>query len=548
MDVDRTVVCISKGHQLHEESLVLPEYRAFEHVIFSKHAYTTAKRETNGKMIRLIWHWYTCADCHHTFQIPDQATDEVTTDEADNVNSPGLNEDKPTLSSKSSFCDWALQCAFFGFNSSQDDFIFVPLPETDKLLTCPHCGFVTHTFSRSFKYVINSNPFMTTVTQNIEYSDKWIALPLKYSCAKQKVDFPLEASFLFNHKDKRTIFLLSDCGNNIIEIRNLEEQDDLLSGYLINTHISSDTPVKNTLAEIFSQFYEDSLPFGTKELNLEVFALLNRFQGFPKVFYNAIPFAGTGLRIDCSFAETASLLKRYADVPEVYKHYGLPEKKSIRRIIFDNPAFLFYARELVALPFYNTDIVYQILEAEGAFDFLSKLHSLPGIVTYLTALVNANGEIFTWKSIKNSMDNLENAAAIYLLLSKENKKLFLHKNFNEIDIFDIHTERIYNLPVPLSNRNCYPDCYIGKYYFCVLTNTHEYRKAAEMLQNCLANYWNHSSNIVVGIKKKHTYVAAIEVSGNRIEQACLAMNEPIETDHEVFKAFTQWVAINGLQY
>jgi hypothetical protein len=105
--------------------------------------------------------------------------------------------------------------------------------------------------------------------------------------------FPLKAQVIFNHENRQTTFLLSDNHGEIIEQSILDEQRNPLNGYVMLTHINSDTPLKRALAETFGQFYDGSIPFDISEITLHTFILLNQFQGFPKDFYNAIPFAGT---------------------------------------------------------------------------------------------------------------------------------------------------------------------------------------------------------------------------------------------------------------
>lgn len=60
--------------------------------------------------------------------------------------------------------------------------------------------------------------------------------------------------------------------------------------------------------------------------------------------------------MESSFVSTATELRSYKDVPALYAKHDLPQKKAIKRIFFKNPALIFYAKEVEALPFKNYDV------------------------------------------------------------------------------------------------------------------------------------------------------------------------------------------------
>jgi len=547
--MNKEVIIPSKGHLLHEESVILPEYQAFESVQSNLNKYTIATRDAGLHEIRLIWHWYECANCFQTFSAPFKTlADDY--DENETNESKELSENKIDLSYVSAdFFNWALQLTLPGLNVNNGDFIFFELPNRDESLACPHCGHTTHTTTRTFNYRVDSNQYLTTITQTFNFTDGWVAvLPYGKPISDPEI-FPLKAQVIFNHENRYTTFLLSDNHGEIIEQSILNAQRNPLSGYVMLTHINSDTPLKKVLAETFGRFYGGSLPFEMSEITLHTFILLNQFQGFPKDFYNAIPFSGATRKIDDSFNAISTYLMntQYKDIDTIYRHYGLPDKKSIRNAIFNIPALLFYAEELAALPFCNVDILLQILKSDDIFNFLSKLHSLPGISVYLAAMIYEKGEAKTWASIKKYINFLEDVASLYLLSPQKDKKLILRKAIK--DFVGWHYQGSgrfkYNLPVQKSSTSIL-DSRIDGYDFYALRNTFEYREAGIKLRNCLADYHYNSGNIYI-VKHNQYPLAAIEVHNNEIVHALLAENESIKNDERLYIAFIQWAKINRLK-
>ena len=531
MTMNKTVTIPSKGHFLYEDTEILPSCEAFERVQNSAFTYTAAKRDAGPQKIRLLRHWYECANCLREF--PMSAAPENEDEEE------GEDEECETGQPERNFCGWALQLTFPEVEMYEDDYMFFPLPDKDKPLICPHCGYSAPATTRSFAYGIDASPYRTVITQVIEAAERYIAMPyetqgLPYDC------FPLTVKLIFNHESRQTVFTVSDYRNELIEQKDLKGQFDPLKGYTLLSHINTDTPLKGALTEALGQFHLDGIPFAGEEAGLDIFVLLNRFQGFPRKFYEAIPFAKNSYRAEKSFAEPEHLLARYTDIPEVYKRFGLPNKKSIRRTVFENPVLLFYAETIATLPFHNPDVTTRILRSEEAFSFLSELHTQPGISLFLTAMIAEKGEANTWTAIQNKLEFLRGAAAAYLLSSPDEQKLILHDKIDDtVCRFEYRVDRRFTLPVGKHRGADISDCRIGIYDFMALKNVFEYRKAAASLRNCLAEYRSEGGQ-VIGVKSGGEYLAAIEVRKNRIRQVFLADNEPIETDSELHKTFKQW--------
>lgn len=124
---------------------------------------------------------------------------------------------------------------------------------------------------------------------------------------------------------------------------NLNSDDPIFE--LINLY----KPVNRELKNQFVKIFHGSLPFRTKELTVEQFLLMTRFIGYDSGFYNALPYAEKGDLIERRFLKPARRLHHAAKVPSIFEKTMLPKIKSIRKLLFCNPALFFYTEELEQL-------------------------------------------------------------------------------------------------------------------------------------------------------------------------------------------------------
>ena len=544
MTIEEKIRIPSKSHLLHEDSEVLTEHRACEKVSKCAHEYTVARRDAGAGEIRLTRHWYTCVNCYAYFNASDMQLTKNEVEQDEDAETPG---DAIHLSSgKKDFFEWALQLALPGFEHDREDYIFRTLPDKPE---CPHCGYIaTSTTTQYHDYRIHSTAKSTIVTQIILSSNDYV-YSLPYSDTnKKEISFPVFVQLVFEHDSKKTYFALSDINDEFLEEPFEVCSEKALINYIIGDHLSVDTPLRNKLIDIFaSLFYDGAIPFDKSDITLDLLILLNTFQSYPGNFYSSIPFAGFTLRVDESFQETSAMLisNNYKDIENIYRHYSLPQKKSIRRIVFSTPALLFFAKELATIPFQNNiDILRSLLSSDSVFAILSKLHSLPGVSLFISDLIEARGEANAWSFVKKNIPYLEYGAALYLL-SEPNKRLQMlrQKNAYFYEQFLSGITPTYSLPIP-KNKGNIQDCRVGDYYFVSPRNTFDIMQAGIELSNCLARR-QYRMNQFFFVKDNNDYVAAIEVFRGEVIEAFRAENAPIKDDKNLFAAFTQWAAMNN---
>ncbi|MCL2695867.1 MAG: hypothetical protein FWE69_06030 [Clostridiales bacterium] len=417
-----------------------------------------------------------------------------------------------------------------------------PQPVQQTLFALPDEEIAGAAEPAALSYRVLSTPQETRITQNIPYEAGGAALPYPLLW-ETKLRFPLTAELTFCHETGRCHFRLVNHDGVIATQEDLTEQPEPLQGFALRAHIEEDTVLQWTLAEIFRPFYPRAAPVARMDLSLESLIAHNRFQGFPAGFYDAIPFAEDSLRLDGRFADIARQMGRYDEMPLLYRALGLPDKKTIRRAFFENPALFFYAEEIKNLPFYNLDILRQILQADRVFVLLSKLHYLPGLFTFLTALARERGETAAWHALRNDIHHLHGAAGTYLLSPETQQKTLLHQPLKKIYR---HNRISHNLPVRKENKAGITDCRVGEYVFVVLRSTATYSRAGNALRNCLANYALGSDDFVVAVKRNHKHCAAIALNGTEIVETSLASDESICKDKDLCAALLQWAEKWGL--
>jgi len=393
-------------------------------------------------------------------------------------------------------------------------------------------------------YTVYSHPFLTMIRQRIEQDEIGFALS---SEAAKNIDFPIEIKLIFNHKARRTHFQVFGNDGELISEADITEELDPLQDFSIANHINTDTELRKIITEAIARNNGDTLPFYDYEVDLETLVLLNRFPGFPHSFYDAIPFTKNSRNIDDSFIEIAEMIDNYYNIGTVYEKLGLPNKKQFKKAVMENPALLFYAKELNSIPFQNYDVLLKIIRSDEVFEFLSLLHYLPvGHLHYfIKQLIAANGETAAWKKMKANLFYLPRTASAYFILPEKQQRKLLKDN----DLWHIHhcmLDPSFNLPVQSKAEDA-PAEQIDEYLFVMLRNSLAYQKAARVLGNCL-NEYRRENICVFGIMHKNQYVAAVSVYKNRIEEATLKRNKSIEDDADIFMAFTSWVEKNGLEY
>ena len=515
-------------------SETLPAYDAYLKVCDNYDEYFDAEKSANGEFVTLHRSSFLCPCCNRFFKLVAEDT------EAEEY------EDFEELKRNSGdFFEWVMPVDNATLYTEAKYMFHDSLEENyTKCSLCGHGAFITYEKSQK-PYVsvcgdINKTIVSQTLTSShlsvLSNNDMWI-----------NRRFPVFLEIIFDHETGRTHFVLSEHRKDSVST-DITEMDDLLKGCVIKTCIDEDVDIKKNLLELFRERIDVHISFNEHEVSLETLILLNRFRGFPAPFYNALPLETNSCKIHVGFSDIAEQLRDYNSIDALYRKLNLPDKKQIRKTVFENPELIFYAKEIVGMPFENIDVILQILRSENAFRFLAELHSSPHIKKFIEYIISKRGEAAAWKTLNSGIGDLLSAASNYMLVSDKVRDELTNGSINEI------AQRLYNelnvsYNIPLvRNKKGIPDCEIGGYCFEKFKNVRQYQFWAKQLNNCLDDYWQRNADSVVfGVKQKMEYVAAVELYKGEVYQVRLKNNKRADSDAEFYHAFQKWTSAYQLK-
>ena len=418
---------------------------------------------------------------------------------------------------------------------------------------CSHCGHLARVAPAKRWITVAATAKKTEVCLPVNAQAESFSRRLEHS---SKV-VSEEVRIVFDHVSGRTQYE-TVCSGQVQNRRDITENCRFhLPGFAIEEHLESNRDLQQVLAKIFVRRHESPFPFPylAEELDLVTLILLNRFCGFPRSFYNSIPFEQQSPHIHNSFFSAAEKLRYYPAVKDLYAELNLPKGKALQKCIFENPALLFYKAEIERIPFQNPDVLRSILCSRWVFLFLSEIHVTPQICFFLWDMVQAKGEAKAWRAIESASRFLPGIWARYAQLpasKKNDPKLFNGSLENICDRLYSYYEVKFHAPLRLPHEILQLECRIGEYRFVVLASRIDFENAASNLYNCLRSYWRRERDtFVIGIMHHGRYVGAVEItvrySEKQILQAEGRFNEPIEQDKELGEIYRYWKMMNGLE-
>ena len=290
------------------------------------------------------------------------------------------------------------------------------------------------------------------------------------------------------------------------------------------------------------------------------------FVGYDKDFYRSIPFDESGVRVERSFARAARALRFASRVPGLLKKSRLPDVKSVRKILFTYPDYLFYLPELELIWELSGDVnrFAGLLQrrTKNFYEVLAILHSRPSVAAFLRDYVittgteiekpTENGRIET----RGGSTPLFSYATSYATLTEDGKKAEREKWVRNNGVKSIHSDTagpFFSRPVPRFvyddvNSTIPDETEIDGFVFSRLCSTGEYEEAGRVLENCLRGWHHHHNTDVWVIRKDGEILAAVEVFKLDIMQALKAENEEIEPWSKLGIALGKWRKKYGLEF
>ena len=536
MDIVKELV-IPYRHKLH---YIVEEYSIEEAFLVANNNYmkylSAEKCSKDSEKMILTTAKIECALCSTQLPLPAYYDCKVFEDNFKIVESEELLSD--------AFYHWVFQTNLFDMLGEGNKYI---LTEThfENTFKCSNCEFETTLIekgSTTLKFTITGSKKETTVSQHIEYEDVY----MMSSPGSPPSLYPTLVCLEFNHDAGKTYFVDAS-----YKVRDITEDNPPLEGFMLKKFLEEFVELKEAIISVFPDIHDEILLHRNDKKFLETLISANRFKGFPHSFYNAIPFYKNSRVIHCGFDYIVNNLKRYDDIPEIYKQNNLPDKKAMRKLIFNNPELIFYSKEIAELSsFFNYDVLLTILQSSKiVYLFLSNLHAKPELFIFLRQMVDDVGSVCAWWYIKHGIDRFIDAAKDYLRVNEGRPELYTFKRWKNT-LKGLNESPSVEFNVFVSGDKNIPDDKIDDYIFTRLKNSTDYEKAAKHLNNCLHDtWWKSDDSVIIGIidNNDNKYVGAIELNGKIINQAVLHGNEHISDDNDIFYAYLTWQEKHDLE-
>ncbi len=359
------------------------------------------------------------------------------------------------------------------------------------------------------------------------------------ACRGQLLHFPLRETLCF--AKGKTWLAVFDNNDQTVMIRDISVPNKDWSRSAAFNLLLRSRLARRKLAQAFAAVWGGPLPYAQAELNPGKFLELNRHRGFDRCFFDMLPFDDDGER---SFRSASRRLRDARKLPKLYAGSGLPDKKSIRRNLFQMPYLFWYLPELRTMwkVFDNVDLFNAFLNRSVCCYFLAFLHFYPMAADFFrdcSAEKGAQGLL----RILSRFDGAEKLQAYALRYSAGSEALRRteRKRWREWDTvlrssFDIFPQGV------KAGIRCRDVEISGGYSIGWLREKRQFVQAGEELGNCLSHYGPDRMKAAV-VRKGAAILAAVEVRGDLIVQAAGHHNLPIDRESSLWKALVQWASI-----
>ena len=433
-----------------------------------------------------------------------------------------------------------------------------PREETSDYI-CPKCNAISHRSKGFVDVTFTVDKKKIIISRKLELQD-W--LQIKW-CVDNicTTEAQLYETITFNLRNGHTFVSLEDGHDKKIQIRDITNiKPNLYFDDPIFELIDLYKPVKRELRNRFIKIFRGSLPFRTKELTVEQFVLMTRFIGYNCGFYDALPYAEKENLIEISFLKSAKRLHHAVKVPNIFEKTTLPKVKSIRKLLFCNPALFFYTEELERLweIIEDVNLFRNFITSQNIFSELAFLHKMPRLINFYAEYKAEIGIGRLYHHFFRATNRywLYNYVSWYYLLSEYDKKIERQKWHNgwlekrdDFEGIENDMGALFGVSIPDCSSKDFRhpglECRINGYSFRRLKNSMEFLRAGKELDNCLTD-WQFFRNNVYGIMDNGKYVAAVEVKHNVIIQAHINHNGEISDDHSIKQAFDIWKSRNSM--
>ncbi len=516
------------GFRLDDEIEHMKVWKA-EKYLLSKRIRRYTKAIRHGEDAELHARWLTCPHCASRF--------------AANADSPLFNRSAVSgvfsaRLTKAQISNWAsLQMSIFD-EAQMRELVIVPPIMSLSRFTCPKCE------NESFKSAATRHVQLSAAGRKIilksEVSQLDELLSLNWSKISEiRISFPIYEVLTFDLGRGAVYIKMENAEGEILCRRDITEAPELLAGGASCKLLTQNKLVQRNILRLFREMWGRELPVTWRQMDVQKLFQMTVFVGYPRGFYASIPYAQNSFRIDKDFRARARRLHLADNLDALCQNSALPQMKSLRRALFEDPGLFFYLpeAELVWEAIGDVNLMVRFLQQPRVYEVLSELHLRPGILLFLRDFCAVKGAPVLLANIEENWSFLCNRAIEYCCMSErmrlQTRQKWKHNGDQE------NSDSIYSLPMRRPDETI-KDCVIDGFTFMWLRSSNDYAIAAEHLNNCLREWRPHNSP-VVGVRRKDRFVAAIEMFEGKIAQARTYDNGDISATPALNGAFQKWI-------
>lgn len=447
--------------------------------------------------------------------------------------------------------DWIWpQTTLFG-TAEQSTISFFQPEQYDDAFHCPKCMLISYPASQTVFVSICSTEKSVCINRKINDISElmnigWIPVIVLTT------DFPLQETLTFDFQTGSSVLQLTDSCGNVLYNTDLTLLEQLPQRILSFDLCERNKVAKRCIRRAFMRCWGSLLPFDQMEFSLETLVLMTKYIGFPRCFYDAIPYKSDSFNIEKSFADISQTLHNSSDAITLYHNSALPHAKSIRKLFFQNPGLFFYIRECEVFCSIIKDInlLHKFFTSSAVFEVLATIHLYPGIALFLEDYCKVKGAYTLCHRLIEYPKKLCGQAILYHSMNEARRGLeaanWKHRQDNSNSFYRNYVYISPECSIPMHPiHEDIKNCHIHGYDFIWLRTNRDYIKAGTQLNNCLKD-WISIDNPVVGIFKNSRILAAIEVDENTVVQVCEYKNRCISIGSSIFDAFSRWYKKNNL--
>lgn len=507
------------GFRLIRREKILPIQDAQDLLLTrKKRNITSADRQ--GDEARIVWHVIECPFCRSRL--------------------PACRRymGKPPAVSRQEIMKWA-EPQYSLFSAGTGSLTLNAVRDPKEVYSCPRCGRESRPFRQSRTIRLTAETGKVTVSCPTADLKSILELMKRTRILKEHFRFPLKEILELNLRNGHACIRIVDSEDDVAAVLDVTYSGGSWSGSAIFRVLETSDLAKRKMRRAFALACGGEPPFETGEFTPRNLVAMTRFQGFPRAFYDSVPYDLLSGAIEPGFKPVMKRIRKTDDLIRAFRRSRLPNAKCLRRVLFSNPGLFFYLPELEELWTIVSELncFTRILESENAFVVLSFLHQYPAAFSFVRDYREVKGAVGTASFLIRQWPAAVGYVLRYSSMRGSAKKEESGR-WKTVRFF-WETQQEYSIPMHAVSERIV-DCVIDGFSFEWLRARSDYVRAGHELNNCLGE-WTPGSNPVVIIKQKSRTLAAVELDADRVVQVRAEDNAFIGRDEMLYRAYKKWI-------